>query len=247
MQQITKTCQWILLVVNSNGFAQNAFQTGYGGNSQQFGMVTYNNNGFYGKKRWNKPDGEFIFGGVDHDLYDGKIAYMPLPTCDYGDSPYWKTRMNCVKLGHLADIKLAHKSLASFGTNNNYISGPSSQVELLHKAMGAKQSGGSYQIKCCEADKLPDLTFTFDNYQVSLPASAWTSPVDGADRDDEEAMCKTSIRGNNNEKEWVLGGAFLNNFYHIYDQGNKRVGLATPKDSNSKAKIIKTGSRKNRD
>lgn len=229
--------------VNSNGFAQNAFQTGYGTNSQQFGMVSGSSSGFY-QKRWNTPEAEFIFGGVDHTKYEGSIAYMPLPTCDYGDSPYWKARMNCVKLGHDVDIKLGHKALASFSSNSNYITAPERQVQLLHKGMGAEydDKSGFYHIKCCEADKLPDLTFTFDNYQVSLPPKLWTRPVSG-DRDDDHAMCYSLIQSGSNDRDWNLGGAFLNTFYHIYDQGNKRVGLAIPKKSQSGAKIKKTGSR----
>ncbi|KAG2220970.1 hypothetical protein INT45_006503 [Circinella minor] len=225
--------------VNSNGFAQNAFQSNYGQGSQQFGMVTNNQNGFYGKKRWNTPEAEFIFGGIDHSVYDGKIAYFSLPTCDYGASPYWKTRMNCVKLGHLVDIKLAHKSLASFSSNGNFITGPERQVELLHQGIGAQwdQESNTYHIKCCEGEKLPDLTFTFDHYQVSLPSSLWIK-----ENDEEGEMCHTLLVGNRNEKEWSLGGAFLNNFYHIYDQSNLKVGLALPKGE-SKAQIKKIGSR----
>ncbi|KAI9497782.1 aspartic peptidase domain-containing protein [Zychaea mexicana] len=225
--------------VNANGFAQNAFQTNYGQGSQQFGMVTYDQSGFYGKKRWNTPEAEFIFGGIDHDVYDGKIAYFALPTCEYGDSPYWKTRMNCIKLGNLVDIKLAHKSLASFSSNSNFITGPKRQVELLHKGMGAHYDTESqtYHLKCCEVEKLPDLTFTFDHYQVTLPPTLWTR-----ENDDEGEMCHTLIAGNGQEKEWSLGGAFLNNFYHIYDQSSLKVGLALPK-GDSKAKIKKIGSR----
>ncbi|KAI9272997.1 aspartic peptidase domain-containing protein [Phascolomyces articulosus] len=233
--------------VNSAGFAPNAFQTNYGQQSQQFGMVTYNTGGFYGKKRWNEPEAEFIFGGIDHEVYDGKIAYFPLPTCDYGDSPYWKTRMNCIKLGNKVDIKLAHKSLASFSSNGNFITGPKRQVELLHQGIGAEfdTDSNTYHIKCCESDKLPDLTFTFDNYQVSLPAKLWTAENnDQEDVADEHKMCHTLIIDNNQEKEWSLGGAFLNTFYHIYDQGNKKVGLALPKGSTSDAKIKKIGSRR---
>lgn len=237
--------------VNSLGFAQNGFQSGYGTSSQQFGMVTTSQDGFYGKrKRWyhNEPEGLFVFGGVDHSVYEGEIAYMPLPTCDYGDSPYWKTRLNCVNLGHRMDLKLASKSLASFSSSSNMITAPERQVQLLHKAIGAHydSASGTYQLKCCEVQKLPDLTFTFDNYQVSLPPTVWTAKVD-SDDDSEDAMCYTKIQSNGMEKEWVLGNAFLNNFYHIYDQGRKRVGLAMPKGSKSKVKIHKTGSRKNKD
>ncbi|KAI9322243.1 aspartic peptidase domain-containing protein [Dichotomocladium elegans] len=230
--------------VNSYGFAQNAFQSSYGVGSQQFSMVTYNSNGFYQKKRSNSADGEFIFGGIDHEIYDGSIAYFPLPTCDYGNSPYWKASVSCVRLGDAADIKLAPKSLASFASNGYYITGPAEQVDVLHTAMGAHydSASGKYLLKCCDADELPDLDISFDHYKVSLPHSSWIKTVS-----EDGEWCEALIRPNANEKEWSLGGAFLNNFYHIYDLGNKRTGIAIPKGSKTNVKITKTGSRASQD
>ncbi|KAF7730595.1 hypothetical protein EC973_001977 [Apophysomyces ossiformis] len=233
----------------SPGFAGGAFENGFGHADQMYGIAA-DSNGFY-QKRWHEPQAQFILGGIDHSLYKGEIAYMNLPTCDYGESRYWKTHLKCVKLGKNGDIKidikLAHKALATFSTGTDFISAPAKQADLLHKVIGAHYNNKThtYQLKCCEAEKLPDLTFTFDGYQVTLPASIWTKKInDGKSRKGEE-MCYTTIRRNTDEKNWTLGGSFLNNFYHIYDYGNKRLGLAELKGK-SKASIHKAGSRHNR-
>ncbi|KAI9030099.1 aspartic peptidase domain-containing protein [Phycomyces nitens] len=220
----------------SGGYAQNSFQLGYGQQSQQFGMVATDSSGFYGK-RANSPEGEFILGGVDHTVYKGQIAYLPLPTCDYGDSPYWKTALKCVKIGNAVDIKLAPKSLATLSSGTNFMSAPTKQANLLHKAIGAEYDDATftYKLKCETIKDLPDLSFSFTNYKVTLPSSLYTAKTD-------DGECYSLIRQNTNEKDWILGGSFLNNFYHIYDLGNKRIGLATPKGGCT-AKIHKTGSR----
>ncbi|KAG0167280.1 hypothetical protein DFQ28_004349 [Apophysomyces sp. BC1034] len=231
----------------SDGFAGAAFQNGFGNNDQTYGIAA--NSGSFYQKRWNQPQAEFIFGGIDHSVYKGDIAYMNLPTCDYGNSRYWKTHIKCVKLGKHGDIKidikLARKALATLSTGTDFISAPTKQADLLHKVMGAHydQKSHTYQLKCCEAEKLPDLTFSFDSYQVTLPASTWTKKVAGDKSRKGEEMCYTTIRRNTDEKNWILGGSFLNNFYHIYDYGNKRIGLAELKGDKQKVSIHKIGSR----
>ncbi|GAN08693.1 lysosomal aspartic protease-like [Mucor ambiguus] len=221
--------------VGSGGFAQNGFQSAYGQSSQQFGMVA-SSNGFY-QKRSNdqKSDAEFIFGGVDHNVYKGDIAYFKLPTCDYGDSPFWKTEIKCVKFGDKIDIKLAAKSLASLSTGSNFILAPTKQADLLHAAIDAKydEGEGVYRLECCEdLDDLPTFKIDFNGYRVSLPPKLYI-------KKDGEKKCHTLIgRNKGTDKDWTLGGAFLNNFYHIYDASNSQIGLAIPKGG-CDAKITK--------
>lgn len=201
----------------------------YGTSSYQFGMVTTSQEGFYQKRNNNgkSSDAEFIFGGVDHDVYKGDIAYLKLPTCDYGESPFWKTEIKCVKLGDKIDIKLAPKTLGSLSTGGNFILAPTQQADLLHAAINGTYDDNTrqYNFECCEDvfDTLPTFKIDFNGYRVSLPPSLYI-------KRDSEKSCHTLIGRNiNSEKDWVLGGAFLNNFYHIYDSSNSQIGLAIPK------------------
>jgi hypothetical protein len=197
----------------------------YGSSSYQFGIVATNTNGFYQKRNNDKSDAEFIFGGVDHNVYRGDIAYLKLPTCDYGDSPFWKTEVKCVKLGDKIDIKLAPKTLASLSTGSNFILAPTKQADLLHAAIDATYDNGQYNFKCCEDDieKLPTFKIDFNGYRVSLPPKLYV-------KRDSDKSCHTLIgRNGKSDKDWVLGGSFLNNFYHIYDASNNQIGLAIPK------------------
>lgn len=185
-----------------------------------------NSNGFYQKRGNDKYDAQFIFGGIDHNVYKGDVAYLKLPTCDYGDSPFWKTEIKCVKLGDKIDIKLAPKSLASLSTGSNFILAPTKQADLLHAAIDATYSEQDqrYNLKCCDdIDALPTFKIDFNGYRISIPPKLYVVQ-------DTKKTCHTLINRNANEdKNWVLGGAFLNNFYHIYDTSNLQVGLAIPK------------------
>ncbi|KAI8053643.1 aspartic peptidase domain-containing protein, partial [Thamnidium elegans] len=192
-----------------------------------FGMVTTNQNGFLPKREINdKSDAEFIFGGVDHNVYKGDLAYLKLPTCDYGNSPFWKTEIKCVKFTDKIDIKLAPKSLASLSTGSNFISAPTKQADLLHASIDATydEQDSTYKFKCCDdLDTLPTFKIDFKGYRVSLPPKAYVIQ-------DSKDVCHTLINRNTaDDKNWVLGGAFLNNFYHIYDSSNLQIGLAIPK------------------
>ncbi|KAI8984447.1 aspartic peptidase domain-containing protein [Mycotypha africana] len=231
--------------VPNGGFAQNGFQQAYGQSSGQFGMYTnYNSGTFYQKRSNTGGDGEFIFGGIDHDVYKGDVAYLKLPTCEEGGSPFWKTELSCVKLtggkgedddDKRFDLKLAPKTLSTFSTGVHSILAPTKQADMLHAALGDAhydEDKGVYQLSCCDKiDQLPTLAFDFkDGYRVSLPPSLYVKKVD-------EKTCHTLIGRNlgtalddHNTEDWILGGAFLNNFYHIYDLSNMQVGLAIPKN-----------------
>ncbi|KAG0739388.1 hypothetical protein G6F57_007736 [Rhizopus arrhizus] len=211
---------------SSGAFASNAFQMGYGQSSQQFGMVSSSQNGFYQKRsNDNEHNAEFILGGVDHNVYKGSIAYFKLPTCDYGNSPYWKTELKCVKLGDKVDIKLSSKTLASFSSGSNYMLAPSAQADLLHAAIDGHydEDEGVYKVKCCDdVDSFPTLKFDFQGYRISLPPKAYL-------KKDGDDVCTSLINRSSEEKDWSLGGYFSQWFYQVFDASNLQVGLALPK------------------
>lgn len=200
--------------------------------SPQFGVfITSTPTGF--GKRWHTK-GHFIFGGIDHTVYKGKISYLPLvDSCDDQSSRFWKIPLTCVKFGRV-DIKLEPNSNAAISTGTSFISAPISQADTIHDAIDAQYDHGAnvYIINCSKIDRLPNLVFTFHGYTVELPASQWTSS--------KGDKCHTLIRRSSDEKNWILGGAFSNSFYTIFDLGGERIGLAIPKDQ-CKAKIYKPG------
>ncbi|KAI8097497.1 aspartic peptidase domain-containing protein [Halteromyces radiatus] len=219
---------------NSNTFAQNFFGTAQTNTPAVMGLSTPVSGGTL-NKRWF--DAQFILGGVDHDIYQGSVAYFSLPDCDYGDTKYWKAYINAVRLGDQVDLKLAHKSMVQLSSGTMIISAPKCQSEVLHAAIGATSSSTNsttgtvtvYRLECAKVEQLPPLDFYFHGYKVSIPYYAWFR-TDSA----EPHMCISMIRDDPVEtKLWTLGGAFLNQFYHIYDFGKSRVGLAMHRGYNN--------------
>ncbi|CEI87350.1 hypothetical protein RMCBS344292_01767 [Rhizopus microsporus] len=210
----------------NGAFAPNAFQLGAQQGSAQFGFyTTSSSSGFYQKRNNDEHNGEFIIGGIDHNVYKGGIAYFKLPTCDYGDSPYWKTELKCVKLGNKIDVKLAPKTLASFSTGTSRMLAPSHQADLLHAALDAHydEDEDVYKIDCCEdLSKFPDLKFDFNGYRITLPPKAYL-------KKDNDKQCHSLIGRNTDDKNWILGGYFSQWFYQVYDASNSQIGLALTK------------------
>ncbi|KAI8341133.1 aspartic peptidase domain-containing protein [Chlamydoabsidia padenii] len=220
---------------NSNTFAQNFFGTTQNSAPAVMGLSTQVSGSI--NKRWFGS--QFILGGVDHDIYQGSIAYLSLPDCDYGDTKYWKALVKGVRLGDQVELKLAHKSLVQLNSGSMIISAPKRQSQLLHASIGAVGNTTTtddgeltttvYRLDCAKAQQLPPLDFYLDGYKVSIPYYAWFRN----DKADPQ-MCISLIRDSPTEtKLWTLGGAFLNQFYHIYDFEKSRVGLAMHRGYNN--------------
>ncbi|CAO3639712.1 unnamed protein product [Cunninghamella blakesleeana] len=188
------------------------------------------------RKRWY--DSYFVIGGIDYDLVDGDFVQLDLPTCDYGDSKYWKSELSYIKLGdqYEKQIKTKTKTLAQFNSLTKYIIAPEETSKCLHEAIHAKlthnQHGDKvYQLPCDQADALPNLEFKLNNqYKASIPNSAWFEQDEV-----NPTMCNSLIRSicndgdKSKDQNWVLGNAFLNEFYVYLDFHQGTISMAKPK------------------
>lgn len=195
------------------------------------------------RKRWSPKTGYLTFG-IDPSLYQGEIAWLPLPSsadeCG-GGSIYWRTALKGYSVGNNCDESLGTNTFAKFATGEPLIYAPPAQADALHASIGAEYSvpRGRYVLKCSACQTIPDLTLRFEGYDVSLPPSVWTTPVDN-----DNDLCETIVTKSQDSEQqtWVIGAAFLNNFYHIYDNGENRIGLAYLADQGIGAKITKNDS-----
>ncbi|KAI7856172.1 aspartic peptidase domain-containing protein [Circinella umbellata] len=181
-------------------------------------------------ERWDDVESAVLTIGIDHTAYRGELYYFNLPVsasdCE-NRSIFWRTSLTSVSLKEEHTCKLLSKSFAKFATGTRAISGPPVHTDMLHKKFGAEYnpSENRYEFLCSKLDSIPELEFTFDTYQINLPAKVWTAQIDPSDTS-RTCMCYTHIqRASDESKEWTLGTIVLDEFYQAWEQSSLRVGL----------------------
>ncbi|KAI8141392.1 aspartic peptidase domain-containing protein [Fennellomyces sp. T-0311] len=193
------------------------------------------------RKRWNEKTAKLSLG-IDPSRYEGQIYYFDLPVSEKeceNKSIYWRTPLKRVSLDGKHSCNLLPKSYAKFATGTRYIKAPPVHADFLHLKFGALYNvfHHRYEFKCTEQPNVPDLILTFEDYQINIPASLWTAPVDPKDTSDK-AKCYSMVRrGNEKFKEWTIGTLVLDQFYQIWDYSNKQMGLAHLPEDASQANI----------
>ncbi|KAI8083310.1 aspartic peptidase domain-containing protein [Gilbertella persicaria] len=160
--------------------------------------------------------------GVDKTAISGDIAWFDIPTCDFGKSPFWKTKLTGVQVQDAISLEL--DTLASFDTTVKQIQVPQNDLDSIYRVLNAKQSEttNKYEFKCCEAK---DLIFSFEKFDIKLPSDVWTTPTD------KEAYCTANFKPLEPNRDrldniWRLGIDFLNNFFSVYSLKRRQTGLA---------------------
>ncbi|KAI7879287.1 acid protease [Lichtheimia hyalospora FSU 10163] len=205
---------------------------------QHSGSVAGTGGSWSSKKRWDVPIARMVFG-VDPSLYKGDLALFPLPVskddCE-GQSIFWRTSLTGITLGDKYDHDLPHHSYAKFASGTRYIKAPVIQADLLHLHMGAFYDifKHRYCIECSKVESLPDLTFDFGTYKVSLPPKLWIEKSG-------DKCYSMILRGADKLfKEWALGTLLLDQFYQVYDYENKQLGLGELANGRTQATLERT-------
>ena len=175
---------------------------------------------YLGDTSKNEEDGGVAtFGGIDKDLYTGKVVDLPVRR-----KAYWEVAFEGIGLGdEYAELT---KTGAAIDTGTSLITLPSSLAEIINSKIGAEKSwSGQYQIECEKRDSLPDLTLTFAGHNFTLSPYDYTLEVGGScisvftPMDFPEPIGDLAI----------IGDAFLRRYYSIYDLEKNTVSLAKAK------------------
>ncbi|KAG2204968.1 hypothetical protein INT47_002592 [Mucor saturninus] len=185
------------------------------------------------RKRSSSYDQCSFSAGIDYSLISGEIFWLNLPTCEYGNSPFYKTDLTCVTIDGVLDLKFKD-TVAEFDTTVKNIEVPHNDLQKIHQGLHASfdSSINDYAFKCCDAK---DLEISFAEYTVSIPASSWTRELDNTGE-----LCvakisesKTTIAPVN---RWRLGTDFMLNLYTIFD--TEQTGIALAKFGEKNARIF---------
>ncbi|KAI2808000.1 hypothetical protein RDWZM_005410 [Blomia tropicalis] len=178
-----------------------------------------------------KVGGEIIFGGSDPAYYKGDFTYAPLTKIGY-----WQFQMHGILLENKSNNKtVGHvcesgcEAIADTGTS--LIAGPSDQVEHLNRALGAiGPLNGIFVLNCSHINTLPNIIFQINGVKFPLSPDQYVMRQSAMGK---EICISSFISLPANIPLWILGDVFIGNYYTEFDYGNKRVGFAPTKFTNT--------------
>ena len=167
----------------------------------------------------NSP-GELTFGGYDVTKFTGDLVTVPLIS-----ATYWEIGIDAISAGsyHSTPNTDGSPITGIVDSGTSFLVGPRSQVTKLAAAVGAKYNffTGQYTIDCAELDSIPDLVFTIQGIDFSVPAR---SAVFQSSR-----SCIFAVMGLDDFKpgtQWILGDVFMREYYTIFNYLDQTISLA---------------------
>ncbi|XP_032872413.1 cathepsin E-like [Amblyraja radiata] len=159
---------------------------------------------------------EIIFGGVDPSHYQGSINWVPVT-----HQAYWQIEIQRVTVNGQV-VACSEGCPAIIDTGTSLLVGPTNAITNIQQAVGATPgSYGQYSINCNDLSSMPDVVFTINGYDFTLPATAYALKSTYYN----QVSCMSGF-GDTGSNLWILGDVFIGEYYSIFDRGNNRVGLA---------------------
>jgi saccharopepsin len=185
----------------------------------------------FGLKFSNGTDhpGEIMFGGVNHDLYEGELKTLPLlnDTDDFRQIPgRWNVAATKITIGpgwvSLKDY------VASLDSDTPFIGLPGLFVALLCNYLGMEQKGKQgpypipYSIDCSRRDELDNFTLTLGDHDFVITPYQYTIEMDVEEWGGHRCI-SAFWPLNANEKFIIVGSSFLRAFYGVFDLDERTV------------------------
>ncbi len=145
------------------------------------------------------------------------------------DADLWQIEIDEIKMGGFK----TENTKATVDSGTALIIGPNSDVREIAEEVGATKSlvGGNYIIDCEEIGNIPDLTFTIDGNEYTLPGSKLVIESAGVclfamESHGERKRKKGGKMTEEWKNYWVLGESFMSEYYTVFDVEEHRVGFA---------------------
>uniref|UniRef100_A0A7I4YGT6 Peptidase A1 domain-containing protein n=1 Tax=Haemonchus contortus TaxID=6289 RepID=A0A7I4YGT6_HAECO len=171
----------------------------------------------------NAVVGELTLCGIDPSRYQDPIYWVPLIRETFETQSQWTVPLReiSVKSGNPLYIPGIFKAAVDSGTS--LISGPERYIQMILNHIGI----GFEEIDCSKASLYPTITFILGDYKFSLEGKRYfVEQPDG--RCSVGFQINPATIGWEAYDMWILGDAFMNNFYTIFDYANEQVGFAIP-------------------
>ncbi|KAF8839851.1 acid protease [Paxillus ammoniavirescens] len=156
---------------------------------------------------------ELRIGGVNSALYTGPFTYAPVT-----EQGFWQINGDAVNANGTAIVK---DFPAVVDTGTTLILGDITTVGQFYGALNGTDIGsGFYTLPC---NSMPSVSITIGGKPFTLSAETFNL----GSYDSSGETCVGSILSTSSLGDiWILGDAFLQNVYSVFDLGNSRVGFA---------------------
>ncbi|XP_029477246.1 pepsin A-like isoform X1 [Oncorhynchus nerka] len=162
----------------------------------------------------NSAEGSMLsFGVIEPSYYTGQITWIPLSVMTF-----WQITMDSVTInGNTVACNGGCQAIIDTGTS--MIVGPTEDIKNMNYWAGATINQYGYTtVNCNNIPNMPEVTFTLNGNNFTIPASAYTIQ--------DSYGCRTGFSYGGYQQLWILGDVFIRQYYAIFDRDNNRVGLA---------------------
>jgi hypothetical protein len=166
----------------------------------------------------NAP-GELVFGGYDASKMVGDLTYVKLMS-----ATYWEIALDAVTAGSYHADPNADGSpvTAIIDSGTSLCTGPKKEVAAMAAAIGAKPNiMGEYTVDCDTLDALPDIVFTIDGNDYTVPGKAAVLQAQGT--------CLFAFMGidfGGHGPQWILGDVFMRQYVTVFNYLDQTIGFA---------------------
>lgn len=167
------------------------------------------------------PGGELLFGGIDKQYYTGNLNWVNVTR-----KAYWQVQMDKVDVGNGLTV-CSNGCAAIVDTGTSLITGPTKEIKLLQKAIGATQIiKGQYIVPCDKLSSMPIVNLVFGGQAYPLTAEQYILQVTVKG----QTLCLSGFSGLDVPPPggplWILGDVFIGPYYTVFDRDNDAVGFA---------------------
>jgi hypothetical protein len=164
--------------------------------------------------------GELTFGGYDSAKFEGDLNYVKLDS-----ATYWQISLDGIDAGSYHKEKSDAKITAIVDSGTSLMIGPKSEITQLALAVGAKPNiMGEYTIDCATLNDIPDVVFTIDGIEYTIPGSKTVIQAQGT--------CLFAFMGMDFPApgpQWILGDVFMREYYSVFNYVDQTIGFAKAK------------------
>lgn len=189
--------------------------------------------------------GSILFGGVDTDQFEGKLATLPIQP---EGSMYAEFLITLTSL-HMGDDAVATNQalpvLLDSGSSLTYL--PDAMVQTIYEKVSAQydSSEGAAYVPCSKANSNITFKFNFTEPVISVDMNELVLDlVTGSGGrptfSDGTAACLFGIAPSGTSTN-VLGDTFLRSAYVVYDLANNEISIAQTKFNSTTSNIVEIG------